>query len=310
MESGDLRLLLTLDALLQEANVTRAAQRLGLSTPAASHALARIRTRMGDQLLVRAGRSMVLTPRAEALRPHVRSLVEDARRVLSSPGPFEPRTLEREFTIFAPDHILFVMGPIVDRIVREEAPDVALRFLPSAPDDWIALRDGTADMSVCMPGRFPPEFRTRPLLTERFVCVVRQGHPRVRRRLSIETYLALDHVVVAPLGQPSTVDEVLAARGLRRRIRRTVPYFGPALSIAASTDYILTVSDTAARAEPELRLRIVPPPLPLASYALNLLWHPRLDNEPANRWLRGVFARASRAAAVGRTPPKRSATRP
>jgi DNA-binding transcriptional LysR family regulator len=305
VESRDLSLLLTLDALLQEANVTLAAKRLGLSTPAASHALARIRERLGDPILVRAGRSMVLTPRAEELRPQVRSLVEDASRVMSAAVPFSPRGLKRTFTIFTTDHVLLVLGPAVDRLLREEAPDVALRFLPSVVEDWIPLRDGVADLSVCILGHFPDEFRTRQLFTDRFVCVVRADHPRVGKRLTLDEYLALDHIVVSPLGRPSHVDAVLAERGRERRIRRTVPFFNSGLLLAAATDYVLTVSDRAALALADtLGLRIVEPPLPLSSYSLNLLWHPRLENEPANRWLRDVFARAAKEAipAVRRRP--------
>jgi DNA-binding transcriptional LysR family regulator len=303
MESRDLALLLALDAMLQEGNVTRAARRLGLSTPAASHALGRIRARLGDPLLVRSGRSMALTPRAEQLRPLVRSLVEDATRVLSSPGPFEPRSLRRTFTIYATDHALLVLGSAVDRRVKVEAPDVTLRFLPSLVDDWTALRDGAADLSICLPGVFPPEYRTRPLLTERFVCVARKEHPRVGRRVTLDAYLALDHVVVAPLGKPSYVDQVLAERGLARRIRWVTPYFASALHLVASTDYVLTVSESAVRAVMDtLPLRVLEPPVALPPYAVNLLWHPRLDNEPANAWLRDVFGRAAQEVTGQGTP--------
>ena len=300
MESRDLTLLLTLDALLQEANVTLAARRLGLSTPATSHALARIRERLGDPVLVRAGRKMVLTPRAEELRPQVRSLVEDATRVLRAAVPFSPRGLTRTFTIYTTDHVLLVLGPALDRLLRREAPDVCLRFLPSVSEDWVPLRDGGADLSVCILGHFPPEFRTRQLFTDRFVCVVRKDHPRVGRRLTLDRYLELDHIVVSPLGRRSGVDAALAERGRERRIRRVVPFFNTGLLMTAATDYVLTVSDRAALAmAPRLGLRLVEPPLPLASYSLNLLWHPRLDNEPANRWLRDVFVRAAQEAAPG-----------
>jgi DNA-binding transcriptional LysR family regulator len=294
MESRDLGLLLTLDALLQEANVTLAGRRLGLSAPATSHALARIRERLKDPILVRAGRRMVLTPRAEQLRPRVRSLVEEASGVLDAAAPFSPRELQRTFTIFATDHVLLVLGPAVDRILREEAPDVTLRFLPSVVDDWVPLRDGAADLSVCILGHFPQEFRTRKLFTDRFVCAVREGHPRVGKRLTIDEYLALEHVVVAPLGKPSQVDRVLSGRGQERRIRQVVPYFLAGLHVAATTDCVLTVSERAARALAEtMRLRLLEPPLPLEPYALHLLWHPRLENEPANRWLRELFLRAA-----------------
>lgn len=294
MESRDLNLLLTLDALLQEENVTLAAKRMGLSTPAASHALARIRNRLDDPILVRAGRRMVLTPRAERLRPEVRSLVEEATRVLSAAVPFSPGDLKRTFTVFTTDHVLLVLGRAVDRILREEASGVSLRFLPSVADDWIPLRDGVADLSVCILGHFPPEFRTRQLFVDRFVCVVRGDHPRIGKRLTLDEYLALEHIVVSPLGRPSHVDRVLAERGLERRIRRVVPFFISGLLMAATTDYVLTVSDRAALALVDtLHLRIVEPPLPLPPYGLNLLWHPRLENEPANRWLREVFVRAA-----------------
>jgi DNA-binding transcriptional LysR family regulator len=298
MESRDLRLLLTIDALLQEGNVTLAAKRLGLSTPATSHALARIRERLDDPLLVRAGRRMVLTPRAEQLRPQVRSLVEEATRVFGAAVPFAPRELNRTFTIFTTDHVLLVLGSTVDRILRKEAPNVSLRFLPSVTDDWIPLRDGAADLSVCILGHFPSEFRTRQLFTDRFVCVVREDHPRVGKRLTLDEYLALDHIVVSPLGRPSHVDSVLADRGLERRIRRVVPFFLSGLLLAATTDSILTVSHRAAEAmAATLHLRILEPPLPLSAYSLNLMWHPRLENELANRWLREVFLRAATEAA-------------
>lgn len=314
MASRDLNLLLALDALLQESSVTRAARRLGLSTPATSHALARIRETLGDPVLVRAGRELVLTPRAEELRPQVRSLVEGAARALSPAAPFSPRGLARTFTLYTTDHVLLVLGAAVDRILREEAPGVCLRFLPSVAEDWIPLRDGSADLSICILGHFPEEFRTRKLFTDRFVCAVREGHPRVGARLTLDEYLALDHVVVAPLGRRSHVDDVLAERGLERRIRRVVPFFVSGLRMAAESDSVVTVSDRAAGAlAAALRLRLLEPPLPLAPYALNLLWHPRLENEPANRWLREVFVRAAATAApedgAGRGAPRRRPAR-
>ena len=311
MEPRDLGLLIALDALLQESNVTMAGRRLGLSTPATSHALARIRERLEDPILVRAGRGMVLTPRAEQLRPMVRSLVEEATRVLGAATPFSAQGLSRTFTIYTTDHVLLILGPVVDRILRDEAPEVTLRFLPSVVDDWVPLRDGAADLSVCILGHFPPEFRTRKLFTDRFVCAVRQGHPQVGRKLTLDHYLALEHVVVAPLGRPSHVDQVLSERGQRRRIRQIVPYFLAGLHVASTTDCILTVSDRAARALAEtLRLRLMAPPIPLPSYPLHLLWHPRLENEPANRWLREVFVRAAEEAAHELPPPTRSSPAP
>ncbi len=309
MNSRDLSLLLALDALLQEGNVTNAARRLGLSTPATSHALARIRERLADPILVRAGRRLVLTPRAEQLRPQVRSLVEEATRALSPTAAFDPGSLERTFTVFTTDHVLLVLGPEVDRILRAEAPGVSLRYLPSVAEDWIPLRDGAADLSVCILGHFPAEFRTRALFTDRFTCVVREGHPVVGHRITLDEYLALEHVVVAPLGRRSHVDAVLAERGLARRIRRTVPYFLSGLHMVAESDDVLTVSDRAALVlAPVLGLRLLEPPLPLTPYTLNLLWHPRLEHEPANRWLREVFVRAAASVVPGDHAPRPAGT--
>lgn len=133
MDSMDLNLLITLDALLAEGSVTRAAARMGLSPPAMSHALARIREQLGDPVLVRAGRQMVLTPRALELQPRIRSLIDEARALLLPPRAFDPATLERDFRIHATDHILTVLGPALDELARDQAPRVTLRFLPTAP---------------------------------------------------------------------------------------------------------------------------------------------------------------------------------
>jgi DNA-binding transcriptional LysR family regulator len=297
MESKDLNLLLALDAILQEQNVTKAGRRIGLSAPATSHALARIRELLDDPVLVRAGRKMVLTPRAESLLPRIRSLVEEAKTVLSGDKPFSPLELARTFTVFATDQFLLVVGTVIDRLVREEAPRVKLLFLPSTMDDPALLRNGAGDMAVCLPFHYPGEFRTRLLFKERFACVVRQDNHAVGSRLTLDDYLALEHIVVAPLGAPSIVDRALAERGLERNVVRTVPYFMIGLQLVATSDYVLTISASAAAAMAgTFRLRLLEPPLPLPVYGLNLLWHPRLDGEPANQWLRRLFLRAVKEA--------------
>jgi DNA-binding transcriptional LysR family regulator len=243
---------------------------------------------------------MRLTPRAEALRPQVRSLVEEATRVLAPPAPLDPRLLQRTFTLFATDHALLVLGPALNRMLTAAAPQVSLRVLPSVADDWTQLRDGMADLSICLPGAFPPEFRTQLLFHEKFVCVMRRGHPLARKRLTLARYLAADHVVVAPLGRPSQVDQILEARGQSRRIRHVVPYVATALHLAATSDHLLTVSENAARAMSRmLPLVLREPPVHLARYGVHLLWHPRLDNEPANQWMRGLILQAARQTTKG-----------
>jgi DNA-binding transcriptional LysR family regulator len=288
LQSSDLGLLATLDALLQESSVSRAGRRLGLSTPATSHALARLRERFDDPLLVRAGRRMVLTPRAEQLKPQVRRAVAEAERVFEEPETFEPRALERSFTLSVTDYVMDVIGGALDESLREEAPGVDLRFVPNTLQDAEALRRGDSDLTIGIYGDLPPELRTRPALTDRFVCAVRHDHPVIKKRLTLRQYVRLSHVQIAPRGQPGGyVDQLLADRGERRRVARAVPYFRTALEIVARSDDVLTVSwRLAERYAPNLGLRLLEPPLPLEPYTLSLVWHPRFDADPSHRWLR------------------------
>ncbi|MFO0675806.1 MAG: LysR family transcriptional regulator [Polyangiaceae bacterium] len=295
MESSDFGMLVALDALLQEGSVTGAARRVGLSTPAMSHALARIRERMADPILVRSGRGMLLTPRGLALKPRVHEVVEAARRTLEPEKPFVARELSRTFVIHATDYVLTVLGATVDRILADEAPDVALRFVPNAPDDVERLRDRGSDLAVGIYGKLPDEMIHRQLLTDRFVCVARRGHPEIGSRFTLEDFVRIPHVQVAPRGLPGGyIDDVLAERKLRRTVARAVPYFLTALQMASETNYLLTISERIARRyEASLGLRILEVPLKLRPYALSLVWHPRVDADPGQRFLRDVFARAA-----------------
>lgn len=299
MESSDLGMLVTLDALLQEGSVTGAARRVGLSTPAMSHALARIRERLGDPLLVRSGRGMVLTPRAEALKPRVHSVVTEARHTLEPERPFVARELSRTFVVHVTDYVLTVLGQAFDRILRDEAPNVSVRFVPNTPDDAALLRDGGSDLAVGIYGDLPQEMRGRQLLTDRFVCVVRKDHPGVGRRLSLEQFVQLAHIQVAPRGKPGGyLDDILREKGLSRRVARAVPFFVAALQLTAQTDYVLTISERIAqRLAPTFGLRLLEVPVELRPYALSLVWHPRLDGDTGHRFIRDVFVRAAREAA-------------
>lgn len=304
MQPNDLNQLVTLDALLQEGSVTGAARRLGLSTPAVSHALARLRERFADPLLVRAGRAMVLTPRALSLRASVHDAVTVAARVFEPPEPFAPLRLERTLSIAVTDYMLTVLGPVLEPMLRERAPRLDLRYLPNAVDDAERLRTGATDLAIGIYGELPPELRSRPLITDRFVCVVREGHPTVRARLSLDRFVRLDHIQIAPRGRPGGyLDELLAERGLARRIWRAVPYFQVALAMVAESDAVLTVSERIARRLGDrLGLHILEPPLPLEPFTLSLLWHPRFDGDHAHAWLRAQLEEAARAVAPEHHP--------
>ncbi|MCC6621736.1 MAG: LysR family transcriptional regulator [Deltaproteobacteria bacterium] len=299
MESTDLGILINLDALLQEGSVTGAARRVGLSTPAMSHALARIRERLGDPILVRSGRGMLLTPRAEALKPRVHEVVEQARRTLEPERPFVARELARTFVVHASDYVLTILGGAVDRILRDEAPEVCLRFVPNTPDDPALLRDQGSDLAVGIYGDLPQEMRHRQLLTDRFVAVLRARHPVLGKRFTLDDLTRLAHIQVAPRGKPGGyVDDVLRERGLTRTVARFVPYFLSALQLVADTDYVLVISERIAeRYRASLGLEVLPVPLKLRPYALSLVWHPRVDADAGHRFLRDVFLRASREVA-------------
>lgn len=302
MEPVDFGILVSLDALLQEGSVTGAARRVGLSTPAMSHALARIRERLGDPILVRSGRGMLLTPRALALKPQVHSVVTEARRTLEPERPFVASELSQTFVVHATDYVLTILGPTVDRILREEAPKVCVRFVPNTPDDPALLRDQGSDLAVGIYGELPQEMRSRQLLTDRFVCVVRREHPATKKRFTLEQFVSIPHIQVAPRGKPGGyLDDVLRERGLSRTVARAVPYFVTALQLAAETDYVLTISERIAKRFAEsLSLKRLEVPVTLRPYALSLVWHPRMDGDPAHRFLREVFLRAAREAAGDR----------
>jgi DNA-binding transcriptional LysR family regulator len=293
MQHLDLNLLVPLDALLAEASVTRAGARLGLTTSATSHALARLRDVLGDPLLVRAGRAMALTPRGLALRDRVRAALGQATAVFAADGPFDAQALDRTFRIRATDHAITLLGAMLD---ARMPPGVTLEFLPNTPRDAEALRDGTIDLAIGIYDELPADMRVQRLFDDRFVCVVRANHPTIGDRLRLDHYLAARHVLVSPRGRPGgAIDRVLARRGESRRVARVVPHFLAALVLVSRTSYVVTISERlASQLAGSLRLRIVPCPVPVEPYTLSQIWHPRVDAERAHRWLRHQIVDAAR----------------
>jgi DNA-binding transcriptional LysR family regulator len=291
LEKVDLNLLPILDAILSSESVGKAAETVGLSKPAASHALSRIRAQIGDPVLVRAGQKWVLTERAVAIAPRVRQTLAEARALLSADRPFDPKALRREFRIHATDQMLSILGLAFGHAVSVAAPGVALRFLPLEVDEANPLRR-EVDLSLGVFHDLAPELRIQKLFDDRFACVVRRGHPKVKGRLSLETFLALRHVVIAPRGRPgSVVDEALADRGLARRAVRFVPYSLAALEFASESDCVATVSGRFARKLADrFDLQVLEPPLELPPCHGSQVWHSRLDADPAHAWLRRLVA--------------------
>jgi DNA-binding transcriptional LysR family regulator len=262
---------------------------VGLSTPAMSHALARIREQVGDMILVRSGKGMLLTRRAEELKPQVHALVRDAHQALEPRRRFVAAEMTRTFVVLATDYVLNVLGLAVDRIFRQEAPGACLRFVPNTPDDSALLRDGGVDLAVGIYSQLPDEMLSKQLITDRFVCVVRKGHPSVGKRITLDQFVQLPHIQVAPRGKPGGyLDDELRDRGLARTVARAV------LQLAAETDYVLTISRRIAeKMAPRFGLKVLDAPLPLEPYALSLVWHPRVDRDPGHRFLRQALVRAA-----------------
>lgn len=292
VSSVDLNLIAVLDAILQTRSVTRAAELVGITKPAMSHALARLRAQLGDPVLVRAGQAWQLTERARAMTDRVHELAEATRAVLIGDRAFDPASSRRSFTIHATDHMLALAGAEIGTVVARHAPAVRLCFLPVQPDDAAQLRGGNVDLALGVFPELPAEFRTQGLFTERFASVVRAGHPAVDGKLSIKGFLALDHVLVAPRGRASSVvDDALAERGLARNVTRLVPYFLAALDLVARSDCIVTLSERLAQAfAPRLGLQVLRPPLALPSYTIAQVWHPRVHADPSHVWLRRQIA--------------------
>ena len=296
MPETDLNLLIALETLLDDGSVAGAARRLGLSASAMSRTLARLRATTGDPLLVRAGREMVLTPYAEAIRERTRNALHEARAVLR-PSRTEPdlSTLRHTFTIRANDGFVEAFGSALIEAATKLAPHVRLRFTSKAEKKATPLRDGSVDLEIGVLGNMGPEVRLQALFRDRFVGVVRKGHPLEREgAITPERYVAFDHVVASRRsGAAGPVDDALAALGLERRIVAVVPGFPAALAVARTSDLIALVpasfvsAQTACR-ESAASAGIHAFELPVATQEITVsqMWHPRLDVDPLHRWLR------------------------
>jgi DNA-binding transcriptional LysR family regulator len=289
---ADLNLLTALNALLAEGSVSKAAVRLGLSESAMSRTLARLRESTGDELLVRAGRAMVPTPRALALRERVKELVGEAGAVLQPAGPdLDLRTLKRMFTVRANDGFIEAFAHLLVARAACEAPGVRLRFAPKPDKDVRPLREGLIDLDLGVLGASGPEVRVQALYRDRFVAVVREGHPLLAGgEITPERYAACHHVVTSRRGQlTGPVDDALAAAGLTRNVAVIVPSFGTALSTAAATDMVALIpASYFERCRASDALRSFELPVPTGHITISQMWHPRFERDPAHRWLRGV----------------------
>ena len=291
MTQSDLNLLAALDVLLEEQSVTSAAERLHLSIPATSRTLTRIRQAFGDPILVRAGRGLVPTPYALAIKDEVHQVVASSRGLFQAGRALDPAQLERRFTIRATDALITQFAPPLLARLGVAAPGVTLRFSAEGDEDLPPLRDGQVDLDLGVIADLGPEVRTMALYEDRMVGLAAPGHPLASASsgpVTLERLAAYPHVVVSRRGRDrGPLDDVLEAAGLSRRVAVIVPTHAAAAFLILSARLTGIIAGFAARqlaSTTSVRSFDIPaalPPLPISAG-----WHARYDADPEHRWLR------------------------
>jgi DNA-binding transcriptional LysR family regulator len=288
----DLNLLKTLDAVLETRSVTRAAQKLGLSQPATSHALQRLRDALGDPLLVRVGSAQVLTAHAEGLQDAVKEALLRAEVVLAGPEAVTPAKVKRTFVINLADYTELTLLPKLMERLAKEAPGISITCRSHA---WSAFEGltGGADLWIGVHPPAVPGLMAQKLFSDSYQCVVRRGHPllKKRKKVSLEDFVRFKHVQIAPGAQPGgPLDDALGARGLSREVALRVPSFLVAPLLVTRTDLVLTaprrVVETFA---PLVDLEVFEPPLPVPGFTLQQAWLARAHTDPVHRWFRSLI---------------------
>ena len=292
IRSVDLNLLVAFDSMIEHRSVTRAAEALGLSQPAMSAAVARLRKLFGDPLFVKTGPEMRATPRANELAAPVRRVMDTVKSEILQVSAFDPMASTRTFSIITPDIGEINFLPSVLSRMRTHAPNANLRTL-SMPRHATreALESGSADLAV---GYFPDlhkaGFYQQRLFRNELVCIFRKNHPGFRKTITLKAYLAASHAVVRPEGREHVFEQFLHGRDLQRRVVVEIAHFMSLLPILTTTDLVATVpkdlADVCVRHAP---IKILACPIKAPAIEVHQFWHQRFHKEPANVWLRGVI---------------------
>lgn len=287
----DLMTLECFDNLLRERSVSRAAQRMDMSQSSMSEALARLRDRFADPLLVRTREGMVPTQRAQELWPQVRTCIEQLRSILAKVGDFEPSHSNVHFRITATDYAQTLLASRLVEELRTTAPNCSTEFVTvNLRSVEGALETGDIDLAVAYYPVPPESLRRSPLFTDQYVCIVRQGNPALERDLTAEEFALLPHVSVSPSGLSyfaGVVDSALEVVGLERRIIVRVPHFMIGCLLVAESDMALALPSMAASAVSHiLPVRSFRIPLPLKSVDVSMYWHERSHHSRSHQWLR------------------------
>jgi DNA-binding transcriptional LysR family regulator len=318
IEALDLNLLVALEALILERSVSKAGARIGLSQPAMSNALARLRAKLGDPLFVFRGREMAPTARARNLATPVMEALSKIRVAIGDRGGFDPRSDTAAFRIAATDYAEIVVVSRLLRAMRRVASgaELTIRRLEALFEIPRAeLQDGTLQFAL---GFFPAPLApgggmaSQVLFEDPWVCIARTNHPRIHGNLSLETFLQIEHVRVSygSPERPGLIGEAVASIGRSRKVGLTVPHLATIPAIVARTDLLgIVPSRLAKEFAPMLKLKIFPIPLRLPRAMLALVWHESRQHDPAHVWMRAMIARLATEAAFARQPNSRQVGR-
>jgi len=292
----DLNLLKLFDALVRERSVTQAGLRLGLSQPAASRALSRLRALLNDPLVVRSKSGLELTPRADQLAAAVRQLLEDARSIIS-PVAFDPAVATGRVTIAALDHLSSLIVPGLMARLERQAPSLEIAIAQPSGDNVGLVEQSTADLAVGIFDSLPTSLRRRTLYTDDYASILRRGHPAALGGLTPERYLALRHITITISGVGgSAVDAALSDQTRARQVALRVPHFLLAGMMVAESDMVFTLPrQLAIHLAASLPLEVLDVPLRLPPMAPTMIWHERLHRDPAHMWLRQQIVDATSA---------------
>jgi DNA-binding transcriptional LysR family regulator len=288
----DLNLLVVFDALMTERQVTRAGERLGLSQPATSNALTRLRNLTKDELFVRSGGKLHPTPVAVALYQQIQPALNQIQTALSPALPFDPMTSDRVFSIGMSDYVEFVLLPGLLEKLETTAPHVKIQVRSGNREQQLALLDSGEIDLIC--GLFANKIawhEKQLLFQEQFVCVCRRDHPSIGNTISLEEYAHAAHLLVSVQeDRVGRVDFLLAQQNLTRNIALSTPHFLVAPSILARTNLIATLVERVAKEFAlTLNLKILPCPLPLKGFSVFMRWHQSMRDFATHAWLRRII---------------------
>lgn len=295
----DLNLLVVFDALMRERHVTRAAHAIGLSQPAFSNALSRLRERLEDELFIRTPDGMKPTPWALELSGPISSALTEIENALDG-ATFDPATSKRAFTIATPDYATISLFPQLLARLKKEAPDVTLQAVTPSLHFGEYLDTQQADIALLNWPDPPDRYVSEPLFAEDWVCIMRHDHPMAEKKPAIDRYASAEHLLVSPMGERRNwIDSALAERGRTRHVAYAMPTYGPAPFILESTDLVLTCPASVGHIYKNMtgvKVSKCPVNTPPHIRSINMVWHSRLGNHPAYNWLRDLLRDVARDA--------------